>query len=459
MTIRAADLFCGAGGTSQGLVEAASAAGHKLELTAINHWERAVETHSANHPEARHLCASLDALNPRQLYRDGELDLLWASPECTHHSIARGGKPINDQSRATAWCVIRWAEALRPRVIMVENVKEFATWGPVGPNGRPVTRKKGEIFRAWIKALEAIGYRVAWKVLCAADYGDPTIRRRLFVRATLKPGIAWPSPTHSQEPEMFGAQQWRSAREIIDWSDRGTSIYDRKRPLAEKTMRRIMIGLEKFGLAPFIVPQQAGGRPIHSTDEPVATITTTSTGIGLAQPFLIKLRGTSTAASIDTPTPTITAGGGHLALIQPYLVSTCHGTENGAGSDSSRTRPITQPLPTVAGNRGEWAVAQPYLVEFYGTGTARKIDDPLPTVTAHDRFGLAQPTVKIDGDTYRIDILFRMLKTGELALAQGFPKGYRFTGTKTDIVKQIGNAVPCGLARALGAEAIEHIRL
>lgn len=232
--LHAADLFCGAGGTSTGLMEACDELGIATELTAINHWDVAVATHTANHPCARHLCASLDNLNPRDLFGDGELDLLWASPECTHHSIARGGKPISDQSRATAWCVVRWAEALRPQVILVENVREFAGWGPIGSNGRPLKKRAGDVFRAWCGALESLGYRVEWRVLCAADYGDPTTRRRLFVYAVRgRRKVVWPEPTHCPdgETDLLGRRlPWVTAREIIDWSLPGKSIYARKRP-------------------------------------------------------------------------------------------------------------------------------------------------------------------------------------------------------------------------------------
>jgi DNA (cytosine-5)-methyltransferase 1 len=159
-TLSIADLFCGAGGTSTGAVEAARSLGFRVHLTAINHWDVAVATHSANHPEARHLCASLDSLNPRSLFGEGELDLLWASPECMSHSVARGGRPVNDQSRATAWCVLRWADALRPPVVLVENVPEFADWAPIGSNGRPLRSRRGEVFRSWCDSLRSLGYKV-----------------------------------------------------------------------------------------------------------------------------------------------------------------------------------------------------------------------------------------------------------------------------------------------------------
>jgi DNA (cytosine-5)-methyltransferase 1 len=279
-TIRAADLFCGAGGTSEGAREACVELGYSLELTAINHWDIAVATHSQNHPTARHLCASLDSINPRDLYGDTGLDLLWASPECTHHSIARGGKPVSDQSRATAWCVVRWAEALRPPIILVENVKEFESWGPIGTNGMPLKSRRGEVFMSWVRCLEALGYRVEWRVLCAADYGDPTTRERLFIYAVRgHRKIVWPEPSHAPEADngsdMFASRKrWVPARDIIDWTLQGKSIFKRKKPLAEKTLNRILIGLEKFGLKPFTIHMRTitCRRTRRNIDRPLQTI-------------------------------------------------------------------------------------------------------------------------------------------------------------------------------------------
>ena len=184
MLIRAADLFCGAGGSSTGLARACERAGARLQLTAINHWDVAVETHATNHPDARHLCTTLDAVDPRKACPE-RLDLLIASPECTHHSNARGGKPRQEQSRASAWKVVDWAAALRPREILVENVPEFRTWGPLSERGAVLKRRRGETYQAWLAALRSLGYVVQERLLISADYGDPTTRRRLFVRARL----------------------------------------------------------------------------------------------------------------------------------------------------------------------------------------------------------------------------------------------------------------------------------
>ncbi len=454
--IEIADLFCGAGGTSTGAIQAAQALGFSPRLTAVNHWTRAVETHSANHPEARHVCASVDSINPRHLYPDGKLDILWASPECTHHSRARGGKPMSDQSRASGHCVTRWAEALRPDVILVENVREFAEWGPLGADGKPLKRQKGATFRAWIGMLESLGYRVDHRILCAADFGDPTSRERLFVQAVRgRRRIVWPTPTHRKgtEPELFGGSRpWRAAREIIDWSLPSQSITDRKRPLAPNTMRRILEGLKKFGLNPSLVCMEHGGRVV-SVDRPMPTITTARAGaIGVAEPFLVAMRGTDdrqisgSARAISDPLSTISAGGVHHALVEPFLLSQQSG---------GAPRSVSEPVPTIA-TGGAVGLCEPFFVEYYGTGGARPISEPLGTVTTKPRFGLAMPEVVHQGQRYLLDVRFRMLQPHELAAAQGFPAGYRFAGNKTEVVRQIGNAVPCGLARALVTAVLSH---
>lgn len=448
-TLEIADLFCGAGGTSTGAIDAARALGYAPRLTAVNHWATAVSTHAANHPEARHLCASVDSLNPREVFSGRTLDILWASPECVHFSRARGSAPMNDQSRATGHCVTRWAEALAPGVILVENVKEFQEWGPLGVDGRPMKSKKGATFRAWVAMLESLGYRVDWRVLCAADYGDPTTRERLFVQAVRgRRRIVWPEPTHAKDEgsaDLFHAKpRWRAAREIIDWDIPSQSIYARKKPLAENTLRRIRSGLERF-CGPFLISMEHGGH-LRSMDVPINTITTARCGAhALVEPFVVRRRGTdlqqirNSSRGIDEPIGTISAGGVHHALCEPCLLPQ---------QSDGRLRPVSEPAPTVAA-AGAIALVEPFLVEYYGTATSRSVNDPLGTATTKPRFGLAQPEVKLDGRRYRLDIRFRMLQPNELAAAQGFPRGYRFTGTKTEIVRQIGNAVPCGIARAL----------
>lgn len=450
MSYTIADLFCGAGGTSAGAVEALHTLGHKPNLTAINHWPVAVATHEVNHPEARHLCASLDSLNPRDLFKEGELDLLWASPECTHHSTARGGKPINDQSRATAWCVVRWAEALRPPVVLVENVPEFLSWGAIGANGRPLKTKKGATFMAWVGALRSLGYSVDWRILCAADYGDPTTRRRLFVQAVRgRRKIVWPEPTHAptEETDLFGSRKpWVPAKAIIDWQLPGQSIFQRKRPLSPKTMSRIWAGLAKYGIKPHIVSMEHGGH-LRSVDTPLNTITTAKGGAhALVEPFIIETAhaGERRARPVSETLPTIAGNRGDHALIEPVLLPQQSG---------GQVRPVSQPTPSVAA-AGAIGLVEPFLVQYYGTGHADSVNEPLAAVTTKDRHALVEPTVTIDGQRYKLDIRFRMLQPHELALAQGFRPDYQFTGTKTQVVKQIGNAVPRRLARALCYAAV-----
>lgn len=420
--IKAADLFCGAGGTSTGLIEACEELDLECELTAINHWDVAIATHKANYPESHSLCASLDSLNPRDLYKDGELDLLWASPECTHHSIARGGKPINDQSRATAWCVTRWAEALRPSIILVENVKEFLSWGPIGVEGRPLKTRKGEVFRAWVRTLEALGYRVDWRMLRAADYGDPTTRERLFIYAVRgRRKIVWPEATHGQViiSDMFEQRQrWLTARDnVIDWSIPGKSIFNPDGSLrhCENTVNRIIDGFARQGRK--------------------------------AVPFVLILRGTSrshiaaSAHSIDEPLSTVCASGTHHMLCEPFVI----GQQSGA-----MPRSVDQPVPTVA-CAGAIRLVEPMIVKYYRTGICKSVDEPLDTVTTKPRFMLVEPK---SGESFGLDIHTRMLLPHELAAAQGFPKDYKFAGNKTEIIRQIGNAVPKNLAKALVRAAL-----
>lgn len=423
MKLRVADLFCGAGGTSTGVARAAEAAGIGIDLIAINHWEVAVATHAANHPAARHLQTSLDSVDPRRIVDNGKLDILVASPECTHHSAARGGKPMSDQSRASAWHVLSWAQAVEPEMIIVENVPEFQSWGPLTREGRPIESRRGETFRAWIASIQSLGYRVDWRVLNAADFGDPTTRRRLFILARRgRRAPTWPISSH-RDPKnaknLFDTDlpSWRSAREsVIDWNLAGSSIHNRKRPLAEATLRRIAEGIRRFGSENTI------------------------------EPFLTLFRGTSTVQSVDMPVPTLTAGGQHVGIAEPFLLHTNHG-----GSDASRVVSVTRPLPTVTAARRGLALVQPFLVRYQGNSSAESVDRPVSTLTTHDRLGLVEPR--------DYDVNFRMLQPHELAAAMGFPKHYKFAGNKGDQVRQIGNAVPVGVATALCGTAIDALTL
>jgi DNA (cytosine-5)-methyltransferase 1 len=447
----AVDLFSGAGGTSTGLSQACAEAGLRLDLTALNHWDRAIETHAANHPDARHICESLDGIDPRKLF--SKIDLLVASPECVNHSRAKGGKPLDDQSRATPWHVTRWAEALQPTAILVENVPEFARWGPLDARRRPVRSREGETFRAWLAAVKSLGYRVSHQVLNSADYGDPTTRQRLFVLAVRgRSAPPWPAPTHAENPggELFGRglRRWRPAREVIDWGLKGQSIFTRKRPLKENTLARIEAGLRRFGGEAFMIPyrgEREGQTPrTHGTADPMPTLTT-EPGHALLEPFLLTMReGVERRVhSLSDPLDTVTAGGKIHALVEPFLMQMSQ-----TGSNGSRMRPASQPMPTVT-TADDFA----FVVSYYGTGGPKDPADPLDTVTARDRFALLQ-VLRSNG----IDVLFRMLQPHELAAAHSFPAGYSFKGTRSDQVRQIGNSVPVSIARSLCRALIQGRR-
>lgn len=434
-----ADLFCGAGGTSTGLLRAAADLGRRVDLLAVNHWNLAIDTHTANHPEVRHLCESLDHIDPVRVVPGGRLDLLCASPECTHHSRARGGKPRSDQSRASAWKLVDWCAKLHVENLLVENVREFKDWGPLTKKGKPMKRKKGKTFEAFLTALRSQFAHVEWRVLNCADYGDPTTRERLFVMARRSKPIVWPAPSH--------AGRWKAAREVIDWELKGNSIFTRKKPLSANTLRRIEAGLRKFGGESFVVQWDqtgSGGACVRSVNRPLQTLVTKQ-NLGLVEPFIIHTthHGEERCHSVAAPVPTVTgAHRGEMALIEPMVL----GQQSCAAA-----RPVSEPLPTVAA-AGAIALVEPFLVTYYGTGQARSVSEPLDTVTARDRFGLAMPEVHLDGQTYLLDIRFRMLQPHELAAAMSFPADYAFAGNREARVKQIGNAVPVETARALCKE-------
>lgn len=405
--IRVADLFAGAGGCSTGLLQAATQRGERVELVAINHWPIAVETHTRNHPEAKHFCASVETLNPITAVPSGRLDLLIAAPECVFFSTARGGKPIDDQRRASAWAILRWLEHLRVDELLIENVPEMRDWGPLGATHKPLKSKKGETFRAFIRVIESLNYRVEWKVLNAADYGAATTRRRLFIRARRGgKAIHWPASTHSKtgQASLFGGvRKWRAAREIIDWSLPSQSIFTRKIPLKPATIRRILEGLRRFGgpqLEPFLVilRNHATGQSIEG---PIPTVTGGGTHTGIAEPVIVKLThgDRARARAIDEPLPTLTAANrGELGIVEPFIVQPAHGVGAGRG-DRGRVTSVESPLGTQpASNR--FALAEPFLVPLYSERDGQRarvhsVDEPVPVIPASGdgKFGIVEPFV------------------------------------------------------------------
>jgi DNA (cytosine-5)-methyltransferase 1 len=355
-----ADLFCGAGGSSTGARRALRKRGIDMILTCVNHWPVAIETHRQNHPEARHYCQDVNSLRPSVAVPEGHLDLMMASPSCVHFSSARGGRPTSDQQRMDPYTILTWLTELRVDRLLVENVPEFLSWGPVDPlTGKPIKERKGEYFRAWVAAIEGLGFVVDWRVLNAADYGDATTRRRFFLmaRSDGKP-IVWPEPTHAKEP-TGKLKRWRPARDIIDWDQPGASIFTRKRPLAPKTIARIMAGAKKFGWP---------------------------------EAFLVVLSRHLDAMNVDGPLPTITANGTHIALAEtraePLLLD-WHG-ENGVTRCSKRG----DPMPTAACGGTDCPVeseAKPFVLGQQGGAVARDTEEPLPTIATAGFIRLFEP--------------------------------------------------------------------
>jgi DNA (cytosine-5)-methyltransferase 1 len=433
---------------------AAQETGMKLELLAVNHWELAVKTHAANHPGADHLCEAVDRIDPTRAVPGRKLNLLWASPECTHHSIARGGRPRSDQSRASAWLILKWLSELYVERVIIENVPEFLSWGPLDDTGHPIQNQKGKTFRAFISSLRSLGYTVDWKILTAADYGDPTTRRRLFIQAAKgRKRIVWPEITHMDGPEnLMGYRPWVPARDIIDWSIPGTSIFDRKKPLADATIRRIAAGIGKYWkdyAKPFLAVLY-GTSTTESLDMPLSTVTGSGAHHALVEPFVTAIGQNSAvdrSRSLDEPISTIVGKQEHC-LIEPFITR-YQGSHEGEADGDNRNHGIARPLPTVdTSNR--YGLVEPLLVEYHGTSTPYPVSLPVKTITTKDRFALLEPVA-----ARRLDIRFRMLKNHELKRAHSFPEEYMILGNTTEQTKQIGNSVPVKTAKALSAEAMK----
>lgn len=393
------DSFAGGGGASTGIELALG----RIVNAAINHDPAAIRMHEANHPYTEHYQASVWDVDPEAVCRGRPVALAWFSPDCKHFSKAKGAALVDRKIRGLAWIVLRWAAKVRPRVIILENVEEFQTWGPVR-KGKPVKKLAGTTFQKFVGQLRALGYSVEWRELMAADYGAPTTRRRLVLIARCDGrAIVWPERTHaprdSVEVRSGKLLPWRSAAEIIDWSLPCPSIFSTKdeiherygiaavRPLADNTMRRIIRGVDKFTIksgAPFIVEcNHSGGGRVTDSQEPCKTITAKHTG-DICRPVLTPLTMTNTSNSVGAPASepmnTVrTGGGGGQMLLSPSLIQ--YHTEK---TESARAAGLDKPVCTVdASNRYGLTCAN--LVEYYGGGRPLDVQSPMHTVTSHDR--------------------------------------------------------------------------
>lgn len=367
------DSFAGGGGASTGIE---LATGRVVDV-AINHDLNAILMHKTNHPYTVHYQASVWDVDPVEVCAGRPVGLLWASPDCKHFSKAKGGKPVDKHVRGLAWIVLRWAGTVHPRVIILENVEEFQTWGPIR-KGRPIKSKAGETFHRWVEQLQGLGYEVQWRELVAADYGAPTTRKRFFLIARRDGNpIVWPEPTHapanSLEVKAGVKKPWRSAAEIIDWSLPTPSIFASKeeiraqygisavRPLAQNTMRRVARGVDKFVIrsaSPFLVTvNHSGGFRGQAIGEPLQTVTAKH-GYGITSPMMSPFTATNTTNSVgapgDQPLHTVTTAGNQL-LIMPALAAV------GQTGGGDRGRSIMEPTHTQV-SKAEECVICPAMV-------------------------------------------------------------------------------------------------
>lgn len=419
------DSFAGGGGASTGIEMALN----RSPDIAINHDATALAMHEVNHPATRHLPHSIWKVDPLDVCAGRPVGLLWASPDCKHFSKAKGGKPVEKSIRDLAWVVVRWAYQVSPRVIILENVEEFQTWGPLADDGRPCPDRKGATFRKWVGELKKLGYKVEHRELRACDYGAPTIRKRLFLiaRRDGEP-IVWPGPTHG-DPKSDAVKQgwlkpWRTAAEIIDWSRPCPSIFDSSeeimakyglravRPLQPATMARIAKGVKRYVLdaaKPFIVNlTHHGAGQMQDVDDPLNTVTAANRGEkAIITPFVSAAQQGGSVRSADDPIHTITASAkDQNQIIAPHLTK-FRANSVGSGMD--------EPAPTVtansfikrAGGAAPIGLVAANLSAYYGKGEGEdgrgaSVEEPLRTQTTENRHALVAAFLaqhNIDGRT------------------------------------------------------------
>ena len=513
------DNFAGGGGASTGIE---MAIGRSVDI-AINHDPDAIAMHKANHPHTKHYCEDVWQVDPVEACEGNPVALAWFSPDCKHFSRAKGGKPVDKNIRGLAWVAVKWALAVRPRILMLENVPEIRTWCPLGADNKPIKERTGETFRGFILALstglpewhpaykemcealsiepnseeakrlqKGLGYKVQYRTLKSCDYGAPTTRKRFYLIARCDgKRIVWAEPTHAPRDSEAVKQglklPYHTAAECIDWSIPAQSIFERKKPLAENTMRRIARGIQKFVIdnpEPFIVTVNHSGEGFRgqSTDEPLGTITAKN-GYGVVTPTIMRNNTNNVGASVEIPLPTITTGNRNY-LVAPTLIQ----YHSETSKDEVRGQELGEPLMTVD-TAPRYALSVAHIMKNYGggyKGAGSAADAPLGTVTGIDHNSLVtahimtmrknmdgQPVdeplstvscsgahhaevqaflvkyfstgaaksvnepldtittkdrfalVTIHGEEYIItDIKMRMLQPRELFNAQGFPKDY-----------------------------------
>jgi DNA (cytosine-5)-methyltransferase 1 len=439
------DNFAGGGGASTGLERAF---GRPVDV-AINHDPEALAMHAANHPHTTHYCESVFDVDPIAITGNQPVALVWLSPDCKHFSKAKGGKPVSKKIRGLAWIALRWAAKVKPRVIMLENVEEFRTWGPLNADGMPCPKNRGRTFRSFVNALERQGYRVEHRELRACDYGAPTIRKRLFLVARRDHlPIVWPTPTHG-DPKSAAVragklQPWRTAADCIDWSLPCPSIFERSKPLKDATLRRVAKGIVKFVVSsadPFIVKFQENSTG-QTLDEPLHTVMAGAPRFGLISPTLMHVthHGADRTASVDAPIATVTgAHRGEQALVSATLIQTGYGerpprwrctsceavydraelptcgcTRCGCSDDPEliagqepRVPGLDKPLGTAVAGGVKHAVVSAFLAKHYGghESSGAALDKPTSTITTQDHHHLVSShLVKLRNNQFGQDV-------------------------------------------------------
>ncbi len=435
------DCFAGGGGASVGIE---MALGRPVDI-AINHDPEAIRMHTVNHPNTLHLTEDIFSVDLQKYIKDRHVALMWASPDCTSHSRAKGGKPRKQGLRILPWAVYKHAKAILPDVVIMENVEEIQKWGPLDKKGYPIKERQGEEYQKFIRCMKSIGYIFDSRELVAADYGAPTTRKRWYaVFRRDGRSIVWPEPTHSKGG-INGLKPWEPIYKYLDLCDLGKSIFGRKKPLADNTMRRIARGLEKFVFncpEPFIVQVNHGGENFRGQriQDPLPTLTSKhgfDVVTPVVMPYMLRNNSGAPGSDVRDPVLTITTSPGHFASVSVLAA----GWEDlrAAGIDRETAQKCT------------WVSR--FIMEYYGCGTGQEIDSPLHTIVTRDRFAL----VTILGNKYVIlDIFLRMLNPEELKLGQGFPADYIIDRDidyrpypQKEQVARIGNSVVPVMAKKL----------
>lgn len=509
------DGFCGGGGWSTGFE---FAIGRPVDI-GINHDKYAIAMHKKNHPFTEHYNENIFEVDPYKATKGRPVGWAHFSPDCTHFSRAKGGTPVKKSIRGLAWVVTKWAGTVHPRIISMENVPEFMSWGSLcarrNKDGRiyrmdgtlaekgtyvpyseqqlvPNKKKQGKTFKRFINVMKSFGYKCEWKILTASDYGAPTIRKRLFIifRNDGK-SIIFPNPTHgnpeSEEVKSGKLLPWHIAAECINWDLECPSIFERKKPLAENTLRRIAKGIQKFVIEnpnPFIIQVNHGGDNFRGqeVDKPMPTITAKH-GFGIVAPTLIQYHGEQSKNEVrgqilEKPLQTVDTAN-RYGLVTAFMSKYFGGNYQGCGSSVDEPlhtitavdhnalaavhitqfnnhcigQKVDEPLKTITCGEGHFGEVRAFLIKYYSGESGQKVNEPLHTIRTKDCFGL----VTIKGVDYAIvDIGLRMLTPRELYNAQGFPTDYEIEtdcyGNKYPKTKQVarcGNSVPPPFATAL----------